>query len=254
MKQYILYSILATGYSLLAMTGCAGPTEMTTSLEVKDRVLQDIKASRQVPHRVVVAPVTVDKPPAKVDDKTEKYFTLNPEAMANELTVAFRTYGVFDKIEVLPETVTKRKDQIKEARKDNATHIMYVTVKQYRIYYIGNSSATMSNTFLWFFGGIPSFFTHDQMYGVQMKAHITYLDVATSKEFALPGLTYDAEVESSGSLSFLERGFNIAICIMPPQWCSVNWDKVEKLIRPNLMKHLMAKLAEQTKSEFSRSR
>ena len=247
MQRYILFLWL---YALCALSfiGCAGPKELNNSLEINTNYAQDVKKIARLAHTVVLAPVRIETPTTA--NPNEKYAKLEPEQMANQLIETFRSYNVFDKIEKLTANLTDKKDQIAEARNKKATLIMNLAIKHFRIYYIGGSDATMSNTLLWFLGTIPCFWTHDQLYGLEISAEASFLDLATSEEFALPLTSYTTTFKEEGGLSFLERGFNVMVFILPPQMCSVNWDKIEEFIAPKATSHFLVKLAEQTKKEL----
>lgn len=238
------------GITAVIYTGCAGPKELSSSLEINTNYAQDVKKIARLTHNVVLAPVRVETPTTAKPN--EKYAKLDPGALANQLIEAFQIYNVFDKIEKLPANLTAKKDQIAEARNKEATLIMNLSIKYFRIYYISGSDATMSNTLLWFLGTIPCFWTHDQLYGVEINAEASFLDLATSEEFALPLTSYTTTFKEEGGLSFLERGFNVMIFILPPQMCSANWDAIDEFISPKATAYFLVKLAEQTKKELQK--
>ncbi|MCK5578522.1 MAG: hypothetical protein KAI63_03245, partial [Planctomycetes bacterium] len=61
---------------------------------------------------------------------------------------------------------------------------------------------------------------------------------------------YKISVQSEGGLSLSERGFTFAIFLVPPQWCSENWEKINDAISPKLSRLFMRQLAEKIKSEY----
>ncbi|MFA5794466.1 MAG: hypothetical protein WC980_05295 [Candidatus Brocadiia bacterium] len=245
MKHYYLALLLL----LIISAGCAGPMEITRTLDVNDTYVQDVKKISGLNQNVVLAPIHIDPAPDQ-PVKDEKFVMLEPELLTTQLMETFRSYMVFDKLEKIPATVKTKKELIAEARAKEATLIMSLTVKKYRIYYIGGSDATLGNTVLWFFGTIPCFWTHDQMYGVEITAETSFLDLATSEEFALPLTSYTTTFKVEGSLSFLERGFSPLILILPPQLCSINWNNIQELVNQKASSYFLIKLAEQTKKEL----
>ncbi|MFH1226381.1 MAG: hypothetical protein V1701_00580 [Planctomycetota bacterium] len=248
MKKYLLYFALLTFYYVLH-TGCAaGPVEMARTLDVNDAYAQDVKKISRLNLNTVLTQIRIETPPQAAKD--EKFVILEPELLAKQLMETFSSCNVFDKLEKLPAKITAKKDIIAEARARKAGLIMSMTIKKCRIYYIGGSEATLSNTLLWFCGTVPCFWTHDQLYGVEVTAETSFLDLASSEEFALPLTSYTTTFKVEGGLSFLERGFNPLIFILPPQWCSANWNNIQELVASKASSCFLIKLAEQTKKEL----
>lgn len=242
--------------SAVIYAGCAGPTELGKILQVDENPAwrDGVKRTARLSENVLLTPINIEIAPvtdtALSSAGNEKYIQPDKAALATKLIEAFGAYNVFERIGKLPDNLTARKDQIAEARNRQATLLMNMTVKKFRVYYIGGSSATAGNTVLWFLGTVPCFWTHDQLYGVEITAEVSLLDITSSEEFAVPVVSYTTTFQSEGGMSFLERGFNILIFILPPQFCSTDWNKVQEFVADNATNYFLVKLAEQTKKEL----
>jgi hypothetical protein len=103
---------------------------------------------------------------------------------------------------------------------------------------------------MWFMLGIPSLWGADMNYGVEIVAEVSFLDVASSQDFATLLHSFEYIFKEEGGMTYLERSGSLAVLVMPPQYCSDDLNKVKDTVLPLASEQFLLKLAEQTKKEL----
>jgi len=244
----LLYIILFLAGALAG--GCSAP-KLTDALATDQENLQRIKAMNLLEHSVVLAPIQSEVAKQKIaDEETERLMEVDTKALAAKLIETFRANNVFKKIEKISPKDSSQKALIKEARARKATLLMRVTLKKARVYCTGNNDSAFGNTAMWFTLGIPALWGADMNYGVEILAQVSFLDVASSPDFATLLHSYEYTFKEEGGMTYLERSGSLAVLAIPPQYCSYDLDKVRDTILPLASEQFLLKLAEQTKKEL----
>jgi hypothetical protein len=234
-------------------TACSG-VKLTQTLRTNTEEVARIKSMSRLDHKVILMPAKME---IITDGKSkrihEKDLAIEPDDFSDRLIESFQSNNVFKSIEKssTPITASKRL-QLKEARNKKGTLIMNVSFKTARVYYVGKNDSVFGNTFLWLLLGVPSLWGADLDYGVEIIADVSFLDIASSPDFATAVSSFECSFQSEGGLNYLERSSSIAIVIMPPQFCPDNLEKVEKLVLSKAINQFLIQLAEQTKKEFGK--
>ncbi|MFH1231676.1 MAG: hypothetical protein V1709_09300 [Planctomycetota bacterium] len=271
----ILYILTTTFYTLFFLISCSSSVKLTDALKTNTQDIERIRSMSHLDHTVVLAPIVIALEPTTQQGNNavtgEKVLNIDPDHFSKQLLQIFQTNNVFKSIEKLSTSPpkadlpqaqgskkktatdnTNKKLQIREARAKKATLLMNVSVKKARLYCIGKNDAVLGNSAMWLCLGVPSLWGADIDYGIEIIASVSFLDVASSPDFATPIYSYEYPFKVEGGLNYLERSSSIAIVVMPPQFCPDNLDKIETLILSNAQEQLLIKLAEQTKKEFGK--
>jgi hypothetical protein len=211
-----------------------------------------IKAMNLLEHTVALAPIKSEIANQKIaDKKTEGLMEIDVNALAAKLVETFYANDVFKNrvMQVTPKD-NSQKSLIKEARAKKATLLMMVTLKKARVYSTGNNDSALGNTAMWFMLGIPSLWGADMNYGVEIAAEVSFLDLASSQDFATVLHSFEYVFKQEGGMSYMERSSSFAVLVMPPQYCSDDLNKVKDTVLPLASEQFLLKLAEQTKKEL----
>ena len=236
---------------LVAWSGGCSAVKLTDVLATDAENVRRIKAMNLLEHTVALAPIQSEISRQKiVDEKTERLMEIDATALAAKLIETFRANNVFKKITQIAPQDTAQKSLIKEARAKKATLLMRVTLKKARVYGTGNNDSALGNTAMWFMLGVPSLWGADMNYGVEITTEVSFLDVASSADFATLLHSYEYTFKEEGGMNYLERSGSLAVLIMPPQYCSDDLNKVKDAVLPLAQEQFLLKLAEQTKKEL----
>mgnify|MGYP001560521194 CR=1 FL=1 len=236
---------------LVAWSGGCSAVKLTDVLATDAENVRRIKAMNLLEHAVALAPIQSEISKQKiVDEETERLMEIDSKALAVKLTETFRANNVFRKITQIAPKDASQKGLIKEARAKKATLLMRVTLKKARVYGTGNNDSALGNTAMWFMLGVPSLWGADMNYGVEITAEVSFLDVASSADFATLLHSYEYTFKEEGGMNYLERSGSLAVLIMPPQYCSDDLNKVKDAVLPLAQEQFLLKLAEQPKKEL----
>ncbi|MEW6026822.1 MAG: hypothetical protein AB1599_05985 [Planctomycetota bacterium] len=234
--------------------GCSA-TKLTDVLTTDQETLQRIRAMNLLEHNAALAPIESQIAKQKIaDEETERLMEVDTKALAIRMVEVFRANNVFKKIERISPKDNSQKALIKESRSKKATLLMRVTLKKARVYSLGGNDAALGNTAMWLMLGIPSLWGADISYGVEIVAEVSFLDVASSPDFATLLHSYEYTFKGEGGMNYLERSGSLAVIVMPPQYCPDDLDKVKETVLPLAQEQFTLKLAEQTKKELGRER
>ena len=235
----------------VAWSGGCSAMKLTDALAPNPENTQRIKAMNLLDHFVALAPIQSEISKQKiVDEETERLMEIDSKALAVKLAETFRANNVFKKITQIAPKDASQKGLIKEARAKKATLLMRVTLKKARVYGTGNNDSALGNTAMWFMLGIPSLWGADVNYGVEIVAEVSFLDVASSQDFATLLHSYEYIFKEEGGMSYLERSGSFAVLAIPPQYCPDDLNKVKDTVLPLAQDQFLLKLAEQTKKEL----
>lgn len=243
---------LAGLFLLLSFISCSSATKLVDRLKTNPADIQRIRSMNRLEHTVALAPIILELTVDTTEVTNEKYLMFNTDRFADQLVDIFQTNNVFSKIEKISSEATSKKAQIKEARGKKASLLMNISIKKARLYYIGSNDSALGNTAMWFMLGVPSLWGADIDYGVEFIAEVSFLDVASSPDFATLIYSYECPFKVEGGLTYLERSSSMAFFVMPPQFCPDNLDKIETLILPNAQEQFLVKLSDTTKKEFQK--
>ncbi|MBI5778801.1 MAG: hypothetical protein HZA49_05040 [Planctomycetes bacterium] len=263
----LLYIILFLAAAWLS--GCSAP-KLTDALATDQENIQRIKAMNLLEHSVVLAPIESLIARQKVtNEETEQLVEIDTKELSAKLVETFRANNVFKKMEKMAPKDNRaqpvgdglvqppagaghgsQKALIKEARAKKATLLMRVTLEKARVYSLGNNDSALGNTAMWLTLGIPSLWGADINYGVEITARVSFLDVASSPDFATVLHSFEYVFKEEGGLSYLERSGSLAVLAIPPQYCPDDLDKVSETVLPLAQEQFLLKLAEQTKKEL----
>lgn len=233
------------------LSGCSAP-KLTDALAPNDENIKRIKSMSLLEHTVALAPIQSEIAKQKItDEKTERLMEIDTSALATKLVETFQSNSVFKK-RIMPITPrdNSQKSLIKDARAKKATLLMRVTLKKARVYSTGNNDSALGNTAMWFMLGIPALWGADMNYGVEIVAEVSFLDVASSPDFATVLHSFEYVFKEEGGMTYLERSGSLAVLIMPPQYCSDDMNKVKDTVLPLASEQFLVRLAEQTKKEL----
>ncbi|MEK7310092.1 MAG: hypothetical protein AAB038_04670 [Planctomycetota bacterium] len=225
--------------------------KLTDALAPNPENTQRIKAMNLLEHTVALAPIESEISRQKItDEKTERLMEIDAAALAAKLVETFRANNVFKKITQIAPKDTAQKSLIREARAKKATLLMRVTLKKARVYGTGNNDSAFGNTAMWFMLGVPALWGADMNYGVEITAEVSFLDVASSPDFATLLHSYEYTFKEEGGMTYLERSGSLAVLAIPPQYCPDDLNKVKDAVLPLAQEQFLLKLAEQTKKEL----
>lgn len=249
-------------YLLIFLISCSSSVKLTDALKTNAQDLERLRSMSRLEHMVVLAPIVLGTNAQGAEpNQKEKVLNIDPDNLSDKLLEIFQTNNVFKSIEKLSTPITTpiratvgsdKKLQIKEARDKKATLLMNVSVKKARLWRVGKNGSVLGNSVMWLFLGVPSLWGADIDYGVEIVADVSFLDIASSPDFATSIYSYECPFKVEGGLNYLERSSSIAIVAMPPQFCPDNLDKIETLILSNAQEQFLLKLAGQTKKEFGK--
>jgi len=246
-RSRLLYLIL---FLAVWASGCSA-AKLTDALVTDQGNIQRIRAMNLLDHTVALAPIESEITKQKVtNEDTERRLEMDTKNLAVKLTETFRANNVFSKIMQITPKDNSQKSLIKEARAKKATLLMRVTLKKARVYCTGNNDSALGNTAMWFMLGIPSLWGADVNYGVEIVAEGSFLDVASSQDFATLLHSYEYIFKEEGGMSYLERSGSFAVLAIPPQYCPDDLNKVKDTVLPLAQDQFLLKLAEQTKKEL----
>ena len=241
----IVFAALLT----LSTMACAS-IKLTEAVKPDPAKISQITLLNRLDYDVVLAPVTIDRTAEKTDAKSEKALEIDCNKFADRLVETFKSTNVFKNIEKISPESESRKLQFKEARDKKASLLMDVAIKKARLYYVGKNGTAFPNVFVWLFLAFPSFWMPDLDYGVEIEVEVSFLDVGAESDFATQVCSYNCLISATGSLNFLQRGFSIAVVIMPPLFCAEDFSKIENLVLLDVQDKLIVQLAETTKEKL----
>jgi hypothetical protein len=247
-RNSILFFILS--FFVFLNIACSSGMRLPDKLKIDQSRITKMGLDKGINYSVILAGVSLPEDLPADQAEARNPLQIDNKQFADELVKTFRAANVFKTLEKVSDESLSKKNQLKEARDQKAGLLMDVNIKKARLYFAGKNSAVLGNTALWLLCGLPSFWGADCDYGVDMEAEVSFLDVASDPEFAMPAGTYNCPFSEKGSLNFLQRSFSPAIFIMPPQWCPDNFDRIGNLISADAQKKFIIQLADMLKTKF----